>query len=229
MKIQFHPLSKMISQRVPSPKSAKVYTPDWFKQIETFPFGKKYSNGKLLNKTAKLCMPFSDTFTTGYIQETWCEIAISRSGESFSYDYTMEPTIMRHRDATTPISPEYINTEFTWCQPYGIQVPRGWSILITHPLNQHQLPFHTLSGIVDADSFHYSQFPNSLPFYLRQDFEGIIPAGTPMFQIIPFKREMWTSEIVRHDENKIEGGIAQIYKHFQGGYKNHHWNRKQYK
>ena len=30
---------------------------------------------------------------------------------------------------------------------------------------------------------------------MRKDFQGVIEMGTPIMQIIPFKRESWTMEI----------------------------------
>ena len=40
----------------------------------------------------------------------------------------------------------------------------GWSILFTHPLNRDDLPFRTLSGIVDCDRFGAGlvHFPEAL-------------------------------------------------------------------
>jgi hypothetical protein len=49
-------------------------------------------------------------------------------------------------------------------------------------LSSASLPFSILPGIVDADHFKLSvQFP----FLLQAGFEGVIPAGTPVAQIIP--------------------------------------------
>ena len=37
---------------------------------------------------------------------------------------------------------------------WTIELPPGWSLLATHPLNRDDLPFRTLTGLVDADRFH---------------------------------------------------------------------------
>jgi hypothetical protein len=42
-----------------------------------------------------------------------------------------------------------------------------------------------------------------MPFFLIIGFSGVIPAGTPYVQMIPFKREDWASEIVIENPNKI--------------------------
>ena len=47
--------------------------------------------------------------------------------------------------------------------------------------------FTIMDGIVDTDS--YNALVN-FPFFLNDwSYEGLIPAGTPMAQVIPFKRE----------------------------------------
>jgi len=46
-------------------------------------------------------------------------------------------------------------------------MPAGYSLLITHPFNRHDLPFVTLTGLVDADSLlrQFHQLPGSLARY----------------------------------------------------------------
>ena len=34
-----------------------------------------------------------------------------------------------------------------------------------------------------------------MPFFIIKGFTGILPAGTPYAQILPFKRENWSSEV----------------------------------
>ena len=55
------------------------------------------------------------------------------------------------------------------------------------------MPFTIFSGVVDTDTY---QVPVAFPFVLKEpNFEGMIPAGTPIAQVIPFKRESWKMEI----------------------------------
>jgi hypothetical protein len=90
------------------------------------------------------------------------------------------------------------------------------------------LPFHTLSGVIDSDSFFHTSGGN-VPFYVHKGFEGIIPVGTPMYQIIPIKRDSWTSS---NKDFNFEDNYIRNYalgKFFNGGYKNKFWNKKDYK
>jgi len=84
---------------------------------------------------------------------------------------------------------------YAWKSLFNIQTPKGYSILISHPHNRFDLPFTTLSGIVDSDM---TMARGNLPFFLKSGFEGIIPVGTPIYQVMPFKRENWQSE---HDKS----------------------------
>ncbi len=61
-------------------------------------------------------------------------------------------------------------------------------MLFTHPLNRPDLPFQTLSGLVDADRFGrgYVHFPAS---WLDPDWDGTLPKGTPVVQAIPIPRQ----------------------------------------
>ena len=71
--------------------------------------------------------------------------------------------------------------------PVTILTPNKYSLLITHPLNRTDLPFLVSSGFVDSDKTQLSF--GKLPFFLKEDFEGIIKAGTPYAQLIPIRRE----------------------------------------
>jgi hypothetical protein len=39
----------------------------------------------------------------------------------------------------------------------------------------------------------------NIPFFIKEGFSGVIPKGTPIAQVIPFKRESWTSKCLASD------------------------------
>jgi len=68
----------------------------------------------------------------------------------------------------------------------------------------------------------------NIPFFLKEDFEGVIPKNTPVAQLLPFKRSEWQMSIskvlmARHkvDSKAHDGGAI-------GYYKKKYWNRKNY-
>jgi hypothetical protein len=75
---------------------------------------------------------------------------------------------------------------------WTIELPPGYSLLATHPINRPDLPFVTLTGLVDADRYHdnYISFPAR---WRDPDFNGVLPNGTPVAQCVPIKRESWSA------------------------------------
>jgi hypothetical protein len=129
------------------------------------------------------------------------------------------------------ISPEMIPAGFS-DQPFkfknnwSIKTPKGYSALFVHPLNRGDLPFYTLSGFVDTDDYNT---PVNFPFLIRADFEGIIPKGTPIAQVIPIKRESWTHEVNNYDPKFTIEKEAKLNSTIYRAYKNLFWKRKDYR
>jgi len=76
---------------------------------------------------------------------------------------------------------------------WTIEAPEGYAVLFTHPLNRFDLPFTTLSGIVDCDRYRDSwvHFPAQ---WHDTNFSGVLPKGTPIAQCVPVKREDWVMQ-----------------------------------
>ena len=78
-----------------------------------------------------------------------------------------------------------------WSFDFSLKTPKGYSVLFCHPLNRFELPFQTFSGVVETDEYNQG---THFPFYIKKLNVGeiiIIKKGTPIVQIIPFKRENW--------------------------------------
>jgi hypothetical protein len=212
-------------------KPIRNYIPEWYKKTDRF-FGKKQilgSNGEGA-KTLKLCAPFLDTMTTGYTVELWqdVQVRIDNTGEPVML-WGGEPDVAERRPSLVigdmPIPSGYSHEPFAWKFPFTIKTPKGYSLLMSHPLNRYDLPFLTLSGIVDSDA---TLSPGNLPFFIKKGFEGIIPKGTPIIQIIPFKRDDWKAE---EDQTLVEEGNKQTTLGLRvafGHYKNNAWKKKTY-
>lgn len=232
MKIIFTPMTKESEAAVEPPIPASECVPDWYKHIVAFDNKKPtFDNSGNVDKTLKMCVPFADTLKSGYIQKTWQDIKVEKVGSGdFRYYYPTAPKILDVR-AKTHLPSDFLKgfykAELIWQMQWMPKLPKGYSAFITHPLNRDDLPFRTLSGIVDADDyFHFST--GNLPFLLKEDFDGIIPAGTPMYQIIPFKRDDWLSTADEFQEWQTKTG-RRIAGMFWGGYKKLVWKKKSYK
>jgi hypothetical protein len=212
-------------------KPIRNYVPEWYKKTDRF-FGKRQilgSNGEGA-KTLKMCVPFLDTLTTGYTVELWqdVQVKIDSSNEPVMF-WAGEPDAAERRPINSigdmPIPNGYSPEPFAWKFPFAIKTPKGYSVLMSHPLNRYDLPFLTLSGIVDSDTLLNS---GNLPFFIKEGFEGIIPKGTPIVQIFPYKRDDWKSE---EDQDLLEEENKQKILNLRvafGHYKNTAWNKKTY-
>jgi hypothetical protein len=231
-KIKFIPATKRVELLVPPPKPTKSYIPDWFKNIA----GVNEKNMEINemgnpNSNVKNCIPFLDILTAGYIQETWTDIHIESDEDGhviYNQSSIVAPEIMSSRNRVDlPVEKYYYNFEFTWSQVWMPKLESGYSCLILSPINRPELPFYTASAIVDSDKMNYA-YGGNLPFYIKKGFTGLIPAGTPMYQIIPFKRESWKMQVEKFDDEKAMIGANELRKNFIGSYKKRLWSKKEF-
>jgi hypothetical protein len=173
-------------------------------------------------------MPFLDSLSSGYIQLAWDDIYVEKKKDIVDVYTNGDISLVSLREKSDIfISDNFHKLEFIWVRHWAIKLPEGYSALITHPLNRYDLPFVTMSGIVDSDDYSHARV-GSYPFYLNKDFEGIIPKGTPLFQIIPFKRENWSSIKQEYNDNlwiekeKIRESVN------VGMYKKMFWKKKKF-
>jgi hypothetical protein len=186
-----------ISENVNIPEPTKKTLPDWYKHLPNFLDGDtkiRITNGEGTNATIKACMPFLDTFLTGYTATLWQDLEVTYENGFSTLKWRTNPEVASTR-GPSPHSPFLVppgcdGEELAWRSPFLIETDPGYDLLLTHPLNRYDLPFTTLSGIVAGEMLGTGNFP----FYLKKGFEGIIEKGTPIFQIIPIKRESWVSE-----------------------------------
>lgn len=234
-KVFFVPKNEEVFDCVESPQPAKKYIPDWFKDM---PRELLDVDGNKHDATAKMCLPFTDSFVMGYIQELPCDVTIQNMG----YDEKMKMDLIEYRwfgdfrplstrleeSRSSKVLPNfdgYYRTEFHWNTMWEPETPKGYSTLYMHPLNRYDLPFTTMSGIIDTDGWSIS---GPLPFLIKRGFEGIIPAGTPMYQTIFIKRDSWISEKKEYDKKEQSKMIHNVKKYAYGGYKKVYWSRKEY-
>lgn len=230
-KIEFIPSSEDHFNLVDPPTLSKTNIPKWYK--ETLPFNQNNiffdNNNNIKNTSLKMCIPFFDAISAGYIQKTWTDIYVSKKNNQIEYRYSTNPEIIKIRERVhTKIDLNYFyNFEFVWLEPWKIKLSKGYSAILTHPLNRNDLPFYSLSAIVDSDKYYHTN-NGQYPFYIKNNFEGIIPAGTPMYQIIPFKREKFISKINKYEEKESKKNDFIMRKHFFGTYKKLFWSKKEY-
>lgn len=218
---QLHGIAK-----IPAP--AKQYVPQWYKDTPTHDSEDKRAG----TNTFKSCMPFLDSLTSGYIFELWTDIEVKNiNGQTeikwARHDYDLIENRNKVKSLEKiPSRPHHHSLTFALKSPLAIKTPPGYSVLISSPFNRLDLPIKPLVGVVDTDK--NPMHSGLIPFEMALDFEGIVKKGTPLIQILPFKRENWTSEedVKVFYESEISG--RNINSYFTGGYKLHSWFKKDY-
>jgi hypothetical protein len=80
---------------------------------------------------------------------------------------------------------------------------------------------------MDSDSYFHNH--GNLPFHIEySDEEILIPCGTPMYQIIPFFRDEWQSEVINFDEDENKRLSHQYMKTYASQYVRNFWSKKKY-
>jgi|694.fasta_scaffold00884_36 hypothetical protein len=217
-----------------TPIPIRNVVPDWYKKSPRFIDGKEASyinteKGLRPNIGMKMCVPFFDSMISGYTATLWQDVLVTRRPDGLKTEWIVEPIPMIERSVhgmeLLPIPAGHHHTQYAWVTPFSIQTPPGYSVLITHPFNRFDLPFTTLTGIHDSDAI----MPHGhLPFYIKDNFEGVIPAGTPIYQIFPFKRDNWDSEFDPSLADKADKRMWQGMTKLFGHYKQNVWKKKEY-
>jgi hypothetical protein len=219
-----------LSNLFPEPVPAKELVPKWYKDLSRYTSGNKLTIDKsgTANMSVKACMPFLDTLTSGYIIKLHCDILVEwQDDENFSMKWTsnVAPLSARGKNMAESIPTANGYTPFlqAWEIKYCFRLPKGYSALVTQPFNRLDLPTLATSGIVDAEN---GIGTGGVPFALKKDFSGIIEAGTPILQILPFKREDWKKQVL--DSPPIKNWNLKPRNKITGWYKDEIWKRKKY-
>ena len=207
---------------------SKKHIPDWYKKSKQFLIKNPLTP---VTKGLKLCAPFLDAMTTGYMIELTQDIRVAKDqyGKQCFTWTDIEPggvsVVARETKTEVPVPVGFEDTHLAWLSGYSFKLPKGYSALFTHPLNRTDLPFYTLSGIIDLDQGIHS---GAIPFFIKNDFEGIIEAGTPFMQILPFKRENWKRSLNPDLEEVAKKTNHLTSRVFYGWYKKNIWQKKDY-
>ena len=206
--------------------------PEWYKKIPKWNKNEIYSIDSGFNHTVKQCTPFLETLTIGYIVRLPFDIYIKNNNgvPYITWNNGIEDKYMPSwRDEVSDLNlvpAGYIPFEYTWKFNCSFKVSKEYSILVTHPLNRNDLPFKTLSAIIDGDFAVMAD--GNAPFYIRDNFEGIIPQGTPIAQLIPFYNQSWSLKFKKGLIEESQKNKFKINSIISGFYKKNFWQRKDY-
>lgn len=226
-KIIFTPIFPVEKQYYPEPSSKNI--PEWYKKTNSYTNSKRfYVKDGTPNQTIKKCIPVLDSITAGYIIKTYVDVFVGFEDGFSHYSWPSRHPIDFHPIEQAPLHPLNNGMSYSkWISPWSIKTERGYSCLFVPPMHEDNSIFTILPGIVDTDSYIS---PINFPFVLNNtNFEGIIPAGTKICQVIPFKRDSFVSKFGKEkDIKKIEENTYSLKSKWLNSYKNKFWNKKTY-
>ena len=232
--LKFHLVQDFPDHMFLPPLSAKKTIPDWFKKIP--PHNED-------DMTVKKCVPFIDAMSVGYTILNHMDIRIwQRSSDGdVRIDWIDEkhkewmerwPPIETHPQRQIPGSPMSGFTILKYMSPWIIETPPEYSLLFLPPINRLELPIVPLVGLVDSDTYQNNV---NIPFIHTHlepdDKKHIIPAGAPICQVVPIKRDDWKAEYTfldREQLDKQENLRKTIQEDRIDWYKNHAHQKKRY-
>jgi hypothetical protein len=170
------------------PIPARNYLPDWFRKLPAVTETEVSPTNTGL--TIKRCMPFLDAMTTGWIIPLPATVRLdirdggARVDAGWDFDRTLVSFHGAHQVRGNPMEPRAACKFHNF---WTIRTPPGWSCLFVDPLNRPNGLFEVIAGVVDTDSY---PAPVHFPFFpIGPDGLHVIEKGSPMVQVIPFRRD----------------------------------------
>lgn len=195
---------------LPPPVAAARSLPSWLRSMPNTAFDAETST---MVRTLKHCPPVIDALSLGYLVVLPVDVNVA-PGPSFDWDWD-PPASSLAGLSRSPLSFHVAAQgegapfardgrrflKFLNC--WTITTDPGVSVLVTHPFNRPELPFSTLAGVVDTDRYGAGlvHFP---AVWRDAGFVGTLPRGTPVAQIVPFRRELPDLVIGTLDAAQVE-------------------------
>lgn len=170
------------------PVPARNYLPDWFRKLPAVDEAKLRTTDTGL--TIKRCMPFLDAMSTGWIipLPATVRLDVREGGTQVEAGWDFDRTLVSFHGAhQVKGNPWGERAACKFHNFWTIVTPPGWSCLFLNPLNRPNGLFEVLAGVVDTDTY---RAPVHFPFFpVVEDGLHVIEKGSPMVQVIPFRRD----------------------------------------
>lgn len=180
-------------------KLATEVIPNWLAEQKNY----ENSRDKFQN-----CPGMNDLMRAGYIISAWDDIRIKSNSAGtvakMEKSYTQQLSSMSPKvvNGIAPIAKDMPLQVYKLNTPWSVTTKAGWSAMVLPAI--YHFPFfehlYVYSGINDYEDFHTLNFI----FTPLHECEIFIPAGTPLLQVIPYKREpvnAVTGAITQHERD----------------------------
>ena len=186
---------------LPRPVPGTGALPDWLRSMPASAPSEALAGADV--RTVKRCPPFVDAMRSGVLFPLAADVRVSNGELAWDWALPADPDWNGTRSPIGVHVPEQATglpgaradelvVKFT--NFWTVALPPGWSMLFGHPANRAELPFRTLTGLVDCDRWGdgHVHFP---ALWIDPDFDGTLAAGTPVAQGWPVPRETLELEI----------------------------------
>ena len=244
-------VSNLVRGAAPEPKPSTRFMPQWWKDAQGIsdkagrPMSLKYevkggasvatSLGADFNLTFKRCVPFMEAMSIGYMIPLHFDLIIDQL-EDGSYEWVSRADEQLGMSSPNQIKeipdwPDHATLGLRVNNPWAVRTEPGVSCLFIQPMNRPDLELQLFAGVVDTDKY---TIPVNFPFSIKKTSgpsSRIIEVGTPLAQVIPFRREDCKSKIFDLDSktetsmNREYGGIMSRVQNYYRGI----WSKKKYR
>jgi hypothetical protein len=184
-----------LREKLPPPLPALQALPEWLREMPGEAFSELHGRDV---RTVKQCPPFVDAMRHGFVMRLPCDVAVANGRFSWDWDLPRLAGETQPRSplsfhvaaqvAGSPLATHDGRAVIKFNSFWTIELAPGYSLFATHPVNRDDLPFRTLTGMVDSDRF--SSVGILFPaVWIDTKFEGLLPVGTPVAQCFPVRRE----------------------------------------
>lgn len=202
--------------------------PDWYKNQPSY-----IDNNKSVNvnhnstaATIKKCIPVFDSLTAGYLITTPVELYLNNTSGKLEAGWRDLDFIGSHPNKQLKHHPKNVEDGIPKIiNPWGIKTPAGYSCLFISPMHRDN-KITIFPGVVDTDTYNV---PVNFAFTVEGTINTILPVGTPIVQVIPFKRESWSHTTNKTDLGDLKEQLFKKNARFFNGYKDLFWYKKDFK
>lgn len=116
-------------------------------------------------------------------------------------------------------------TLLKFTNPWSIKTPQGWSCYFKNPSNDWSNEIQLLEGVVDTDTYSLQV---NFPFVWTGTEQGefFIEKGTPLVQVIPFKRTETLLNVSVRDEDEHNEMQKRLDTRHIDRYKHQFWHKR---
>jgi len=175
------------------PRPAINFMPEWWKKAPMV--RSSFGLNGIEAGNFKNCPALKDYFAEGYIIPMWTDLILYYNSDTLEWAYRISDEKFK---ISTHSNDQYINSVshtmlgqntyfiFKFESPWKIFTPDGYSTYQLPAFYHFNNDFSAAPGVRDTDKYHQL----NLQILIHSDKKEIfIPRGTPIAQLIPFKRE----------------------------------------